>query len=176
LRNIAVQKRIEAGAAAAQHGEQGALFALGDAPLRTIRTLAILAPEVVLPQVYECALVALSSDTDARQAPVSFHVVTCASMGVPFLRRFLPPLADLALAALDANDSKKASAALRFFSVLFAAVPLRAVPGSATDDEAEDAREVLEQLVGVPEQLIRRLLALLAQSEAQRPASDATPP
>jgi hypothetical protein len=85
----------------------------------------------------------------------------------------LPPLADLALAALDANDSKKASAALRFFSVLFAAVPLRAVPASATDDEAEDAREVLEQLVGVPEQLIRRLLALLAQSEAQRPASDA---
>ena len=57
--------------------------------------------------------------------------------------------------------------------MLFAAVPLRAVPASATDDEAEDAREVLEQLVGVPEQLIRRLLALLAQSEAQRPASDA---
>lgn len=147
--------------------------------LRTIRTLAILAPEFVLPQVYERALVALSSDTDAHQAPVSFHVVSqtlfdaCASMGVPFLRRFLPPLADLALAALDANDSKKASAALRFFSVLFAAVPLRAVPASATDDEAEDAREVLEQLVGVPEQLIRRLLALLAQSEAQRPASDA---
>jgi hypothetical protein len=125
----------------------------------------------VLPQVYECALVALSSDTDAHQAPVSFHVVSqtlfdaCASMGVPFLRRFLPPLADLALPTLDANDSKKASAALRFFSVLFAAVPLRAVPASVTDDEAEDAREVLEQLVGVPEQLIRRLLALLAQSE-----------
>jgi hypothetical protein len=58
--------------------------------------------------------------------------------------------------------------------VLFAAVPLRAVPASATDDVAEDAREVLEQLVGVPEQLIRRLLALLAQSEAQRPR--ATPP
>lgn len=57
--------------------------------------------------------------------------------------------------------------------MLFAAEPLRAVPASATDDEAEDAREVLEQLVGVPEQLIRRLLALLAQSEAQRPASDA---
>jgi hypothetical protein len=91
--------------------------------LRTIRTLAIVAPEFVLPQVYERALVALSSDTDAHQAPVSFHVVSqtlfdaCASMGVPFLRRFLPPLADLALAALDANDSKKASAALRFFSV-----------------------------------------------------------
>jgi hypothetical protein len=37
--------------------------------LRTIRTLAILAPEFVLPQVYERALVALSSDTDAHQAP-----------------------------------------------------------------------------------------------------------
>jgi hypothetical protein len=47
----------------------------------------------VLPQVYERALVALSSVTDAHQAPVSFHVVSqtlfdaCASMDLFWCQR-----------------------------------------------------------------------------------------
>ena len=68
-----MQKRIEAGASAAQHWRARRSIRTRRRTaraLRTIRTLAILAPEFVLPQVYERALVALSSDTDAHQAPV----------------------------------------------------------------------------------------------------------
>jgi hypothetical protein len=148
--------------------------------VQTIRALAFLAPDFVLPQVYERALVALSSDTDAHQSPVSLSVVShtlvdaCALLGVGKLRRFLPAFAELSLAALGANNMQRTRAALEFALVLLSAVPLRAVPSSATDDEAEDAREVLEQLVGYPEQVIRRVLDLLSHAEARRPTSGDT--
>jgi hypothetical protein len=146
--------------------------------VNTIRALAFLAPDFVLPQVYERALVALSSDTDAHQTPVSFNVVShtlidaCTLLGVSKLRRFLPAFAELSLVALGANDMPRTRSALQFALVLLSAVPLAAVPSSATDDEAEDAREVLEQLIGYPEQLLRRILDLLSHAETARPSSD----
>jgi hypothetical protein len=146
--------------------------------VNTIRALAFLAPDFVLPQVYERALVALSSDTDAHQTPVSFNVVAhtlvdaCSQLGVSKLRRFLPAFAELSLVALGANDMPRTRAALQFALVLLSAVPLAAVPSSATDDEAEDAREVLEQLIGYPEQLMRRILELLSHAETSRPTGD----
>ncbi|KAJ3398810.1 hypothetical protein HDU80_008541 [Chytriomyces hyalinus] len=115
----------------------------------TIKLLAYLEPEIVLPKVLDRVFPSLENltETHRTQACLSNLGITI----LPIVNRSLFPsgarnfvdLLNLALPGIDMNDPMKTSSTLVFISSAFLAVPLANVSNSMVDDdENEDDREV----------------------------------
>ncbi|KJE97899.1 proteasome activator subunit 4 [Capsaspora owczarzaki ATCC 30864] len=97
----------------------------------TIKILALLCPQAILPQTLERIYPALETVTETHQTSAALACLAGLSR-LLFWRRFypggaqhLPALLQLILPGIDVNDWKKTTPTLHFLSCLFANVPIR---------------------------------------------------